>query len=262
MSNLMKAEPGVIIFDSAKAQEILSVMLEPWKGMTKETADNFDIQTAKASRAELNRMKKELEDGRKAVKKEINKPYDGFAVEVKKLVDTIDQYIGVLDVSIKQRENRLREDRRNLLAQDYRDFAPLIASIIPLDKILEKEWLNKSFGTRKAQEQMFAKVEKIMDEYDTLRQMEDSLEFYDEDKAVFFETLSLKEALANENIRKEQVRKIQEMEARHDSYIGEQQEEPEMHYYNLTVCCAPDVMRDFKERSDVAVVKFEEVDYV
>lgn len=257
----MKVQPAVITFDFPSAQKVLDEMLKPWKGMTSATADELDIKTCKASRAELNKMKKQLEDGRKAVKRDVNAPYDAFAVQVKSLVDTIDSYVKILDDSIKVRENRLKEDRRNVMAQDYRDFAPMIASIIPFDNILEPEWLNKSYGTGKAQREMYEKVERITEEYDTLREMEGTLEFYMEDKAVFFDTLSLKEALANENARKESARKIRELESYHDAYSGAESEVDER-YYNLTVCCAPEVIQKFAERKDVAVLKMEEVAHV
>lgn len=262
MSNeLAKVEPAVITFDFPTAQQILDQMLEPWKGMTSQDADSLDMKTVKASRAELNKMKRQLEDARKAVKKSVNEPYESFAAQLKSFTDTIDFYVKILDDSIKVRENRLKEDRRAMLSQDYRDFAPMIASIIPFDRILEPQWLNKTYGMRKAQEEMYDKVSNIMQEYDTLRDMEGSLEFYLEDKAVFVETLSLKEALANENARKESAKKIRELESYHDAYSGSESEVDER-YYNLTVCCAPEVIREFTERRDVAVIKMEEVSHV
>lgn len=262
MGELAKVEPAVVTFDFPTAQRILDKMLEPWDGMTVTDANAIDIKTAKASRAELNKMKNQLEDARKAVKREVNAPYNAFAKQLKSLVETIDDYIFVLDESIKIRENAMRQERRDELSQDYRDFAPMIASMIPFDKILEPEWLNKTYGIRKAQGEMYEKVERIMQEYDTLRNMEDSLEFYIEDKAVFFETLSLKEALANENARKQSASKIREFESYHGAYSGSQDEEVEEHYFNITVCCTQEVMRQFTEREDVAVLKFEEVSHV
>lgn len=255
-NEIMKVEPAVITFDFPRAQEILDVMLEPWKGLTPEGAADLDIKTARASRAELNRMKKELEDARKAVKRAINEPYEVLNGQVKELVGTIDTYCNILDTAIKQKEQRYRDDRMAQMSQDYRDFAPMIAEIIPFEKILKPEWLNKTYGTRKAQNEMYEIVERIRDEYETLRDMEGTLEFYVEDKAVFFDTLSLKEALANENTRKQQAKAIAKLESDHAEYSGEKVEE---HYYNLTVCCAPEVMRKFRERPDVAIVKFEEV---
>lgn len=260
-NTLMVVSKPEIQFDFPTAQKILDAMLEPWNGMTLADADSLDIKTCKASMAELNRMKKELEDGRKWVKKEVNAPYDAFAEQVKSLVDTIDSYVKILDDSIKIRENQMREDRKAQLAQDYQDFAPMIASVIPFDRILEPQWLNKTYGTGKAQKKLYEKAERVMQEYEALRNMEDSLEFYMEDKAVFFDTLSLKEALENENARKESAKKIRELESYHDAYSGAEHYVEER-YYNLTVCCAPEIMREFTERRDVAVVKFEEVAHV
>lgn len=260
-NNLMVVNKAEIQFDFPTAQKILDTMLEPWKGMTSADADNLDMKTANASRAELNRMKKELEDGRKLVKREVNAPYVEFAEQLKSLTDTIDSYVKILDESIKIRENGIREDRRAMLSQEYQDYAPMIASIIPFEKVLEPEWLNKTYGTAKAISELYDKVQRITEEYDTLRNMEGSLEFYMEDKAVFFDTLSLKEALANENARNESARKIRELESYHDAYSGAESEVDER-YYNLTVCCAPEVLRELTERNDVAVLKMEEVCHV
>lgn len=256
-NELMKVQPGVITFDYEDAKEILDTMLAPWKGLTTEGADGLDIKTAKASRAELNRMKNDLENGRKAIKREFSKPYDAFAGEVKNLVETIDFYVKILDTSIKIRENAAREDRKQRLKEDYIDFAPMIADIVPFERIFEDKWANSTYGTRKAQEEMFSKVERIRDEYETLREMKGTLKFYDEDKVVFFETLSLKEALANENHRSEMSGMIRDMERFQREMAGEDEEHG---WYRLTICCTPETLDAIVRMDDVLVARMEEVD--
>lgn len=264
MNEITKVQPAVITFDYPNAQQILDEMLKPWQGITLENADRIDLKQAKASRAELNKMKKQLEDARKAVKKEVNAPYDSFAAQIKTLVETIDQYCSILDESVKRREQQFRDERHAVLAQEFRDFAPFLTHVIELDQFLEKEWLNKSMSERRAIHEMQAKAVDIVNDYDTLRNMEGKLEFYDEDKAVFFETLSLKQALDHENARKEQVRRIAVMESYHESYdcgdlVDESLREGWL-TYEIKLRCDPVTLDEISKRTDVEIIGIKEAD--
>lgn len=262
MNEITKVQPAVITFDYPNAQQILDEMLKPWKGITPENADQIDIKQARASRAELNKMKKQLEDARKKVKREVNVPYDEFAEQIKSLVSTIDQYCSVLDESVKRREQQFRDERYAVLSQEFRDFAPFLTHVIKLDQFLEKEWLNKTMSERRAIHEMQAKLVDIVNDYDTLRNMEGKLEFYDEDKAVFFETLSLKQALDHENARKEQVRRIATMESYHNSYdcgeLVDQSVRDGWIAYEITLACDPVTLEEIAKRPDVEIIAIKE----
>lgn len=262
MNEITKVQPAVITFDYPNAQQILDEMLKPWEGITPEDADSIDIKQARKSRAELNKMKKQLEDARKMVKREVNVPYDEFAEQIKSLVATIDQYCSVLDESVKKREQAFRDERHAVLAQEFRDFAPFLTHVIELDQFLDKEWLNKSISERRAIQLMQEKAVGIVDDYDTIRNMEGQLEFYDEDKAVFFETLSLKAAFDHETQRKEQRRRIATMESYHESYdcgeLVEQSIRESWIVYEMTIACDPVTLEEIAKRSDVEVIAVKE----
>lgn len=264
MNEITKVQPAVISFDYPNAQQILDEMLKPWNGITPENADQIDIKQAKASRAELNKMKKQLEDARKAVKREVNAPYDSFAAQIKSLVETIDQYCSILDESVKRREQQFRDERHAVLAQEFRDFAPFLTHVIELDQFIDKEWLNKSMSEKRAIHEMQTKAVEIVNDYDTLRDMEDKLEFYDEDKAVFFETLSLKKALDHEKTRKEQVKRIAVMESYHDSYdCGDLVDESVRDgwlTYDIRLRCDPIALKEILSRTDVEVIEVKEAE--
>lgn len=262
MNEITKVQPAVISFDYPSAEQVLNEMLKPWEGLTPESADSIDIKQAKKSRAELNKMKKELEDARKAVKREVNQPYDEFAAQVKTLVATIDQYCSVLDESVKKREQALKDERHAVLAQEFRDFAPFLTHVIELDQFLDPKWLSQSMSERRAIMDMQSKAVEIVEDYDTIRNMEGQLEFYDEDKAVFFETLSLKAALEHEAQRKEQKRRIATMESYHDSYdcgeLVEQSVREGWIVYEMTLACDPVTLEEIAKRPDVEVIDVKE----
>lgn len=201
--------PAAITCDFAAMGRKLDEELEPYEGMTAETALTLDVKQAKAHRAYLNSLKKELEAARKAVKKAYDAPLREFEEKVRELVTRIDGFQRMLGDAIDAKTAAEREEKRGKLEQEYTDFAPFFAegehgALLPFDRILKSRWLNKSFAYAKAVKEMQEEVGGIAGDYEALKSQAESLEYYGEDVAVFFRTLSLQEALKHDAQRAEE----------------------------------------------------------
>ena len=187
-------QPATITADFAGMRAKLEKMIEPYRGITPETAASMDIKEAKACRADLRAISKRLNDDRKAIKKAYEAPLKEFEAAIKELDALIAEPCRVIDEAIKAREEAEREGRRNALEQVYRDFMPELVELVPFDAILDPKWLNKSFGEKKAENELCEKVAGIAADWESFKKIKPQLHFPDEAEREFWRTLSLREA--------------------------------------------------------------------
>lgn len=220
---------GPVIQNIAELEKKRDEAMRIYEGITPETAMELDLKTAKAARADLNAMCKELEDARKQVKREHMKQLEEFEVQVKGLEAPIKEAADALAEAVKAKEEAEREEKRAALRREYEEFAPFFACgengpVLDFDDICEKKWLNRSTTYKKAVEEMQDKVSAIAKDYESLKAQAENLPHYAEDVAVFFRTLSLSAALENDARRCEEDSRIAEMQAQQ----REVEERPEL----------------------------------
>lgn len=223
MNELVKVDfaPAVITFDAKAAHAKLDEQLAIYEGMTPESAAQLDLKEAKACRAGLNAMKRELDDARKAIKREYSAPLKEFEDSVKGLTQRIDGYVTMLGDAIDAKVDAEREEKRLALLREYEEFAPFLAggengALLPFDRICKGRWLNKSASFKKCVEEMQEVVEAITADYEALKAQAGNLHCYDEDVAVLFRTLSLQEALSHDAERAEEDARLRELQAQQE----------------------------------------------
>ncbi len=215
-------EPAVITADFPAMQKRLNELLADFEGMDAENVKTLDTKVAKACRADLNAMSKDLNEARKAIKREYNKPLAEFEAKVKELDAQIMKPRDILDKAIKGREEYEKQLRFEALEQAYVDFAPALADVVPFEKLLDPRWLNASYGEKKAENSLFEKAAGLAADWHTLRTA--TLHFPEETERFWFANLSLSEAL-NYDVRQwEEQQKIDRMKEEVIPY----QPEPEM----------------------------------
>lgn len=220
--------PAVISCDFDEMGRRLDEMLEPYEGMTPETAAGMDEKAAKACRAELNRMSRELNDARKAVKREYEAPLREFEAHVKELDARIRSYADILGDALKARDAAERARKRAAIEERYAEFAGSLAQALPFDRVLDPKWLNRSTSFKRAVDEMEDRVSAIAADYESLKSQAGSLAFFAEDEAVFLRTLSLREALEHDAARREETERIEAMKAEQAACAGEPEPEPEV----------------------------------
>lgn len=166
-----------------------------YKGATYDLTKADKIKEAKNDRSYLNGLKSEIEERRKAVKREYNKPLAAFEKRCKEITSIIDGASDGIKAQLDEAEERRRAGARAALEAHYREFAELLAPVVPYERLHDDKWLNKSFGEVKAKKALEEKVSAVARGWDTLKAQRGSMAHYEVAERELFRTLDLGSAL-------------------------------------------------------------------
>lgn len=169
--------------------------VELYEGATHDLTKADEIKEAKNDRSYLNGLKSEIEERRKAVKREYNKPLAAFEKRCKEITSIIDGASDGIKAQLDEAEERRRAGARAALEAHYREFAELLAPVVPYERLHDDKWLNKSFGEVKAKKALEEKVSAVARDWDTLKAQRDSMAHYEVAERELFRTLDLGSAL-------------------------------------------------------------------
>ena len=169
--------------------------VELYEGATYDLTKADKIKEAKNDRFYLNGLKNEIEERRKAVKREYNKPLAAFEKRCKEITSIIDGASDGIKAQLDEAEERRRAGARAALEAHYREFAELLAPVVPYERLHDDKWLNKSFGEVKAKKALEEKVSAVARDWDTLKAQRDSMAHYEVAERELFRTLDLGSAL-------------------------------------------------------------------
>ena len=169
--------------------------VELYKGATYDLTKADKIKEAMNDRSYLNGLKNEIEERRKAVKREYNKPLAAFEKRCKEITSIIDGVSDGIKAQLDEAEERRRAGARAALEAHYREFAELLAPVVPYERLHDDKWLNKSFGEVKAKKALEEKVSAVARDWDTLKAQRDSMAHYEVAERELFRTLDLGSAL-------------------------------------------------------------------
>lgn len=169
--------------------------VELYKGATYDLTKADKIKEAKNDRSYLNGLKSEIEERRKAVKREYDKPLAAFEKRCKEITSIIDGASDGIKAQLDEAEERRRAGARAALEAHYREFAELLAPVVPYERLHDDKWLNKSFGEVKAKKALEEKVSAVARDWDTLKAQRDSMAHYEVAERELFRTLDLGSAL-------------------------------------------------------------------
>lgn len=184
-----------------------------YEGATYDLASAQAIKEAKHDRSYLNGIKKEIDERRKAVEREYNKPLDAFEKRCKQITAIIDEAAGNIKAQLDQAEEERKARAYAKLQEHYEEFAGLLAPVVPYERFHEPQWLNKTFGEIKAYEALEAKVSKLAGDWETLKSQFEGEPFYAEAERELFATLDLGAALTAARKAAEEAARIAELKA-------------------------------------------------
>lgn len=148
-----------------------------------------EIAQAKKDRADLNKLKKAINDKRIAMEKEYMQPFNEFKAKVNEILALLDKPILAIDTQVKNYEAQIAEEKKQWIEATFKQKSPF--NWIKLEQIYNPKWLNSSFSKNAIEEEMdlfFSMIETELKSIDTLDYKEQALEVYKE-------TLSLSMAL-------------------------------------------------------------------
>lgn len=237
---MVRYEPARITADFDAMARKLGELMEPYEGMTRESLAKRPESELAQCRADINRIIKSVEDGRKAVKKEYSRPLAEFESRIKELLAPANEAETLLKDSIEAKKAERMALKRQGLERTYVDFLEsngigTLADVVPFDRVLDPRWLNKSFSAMKACGEIEARVESIAHDWTAVRAQRGALKHYDEVEAEFFRSLDLASALAVERKREEERAAIDALRSEVGDAPACEQESEGMNAYRIEV---------------------------
>lgn len=184
-----------------------------YEGATYDLTSAQAIKEAKHDRSYLNGIKKEIDERRKAVKREYNKPLDAFERRCKQITAIIDESTDAIKAQLDEAEQTRKDALYSRLQQHYEEFAGLLAPVVPYERLHEPQWLNKTFGEIKAQQALEVKVSDVARDWETLKAQQEAMPHYADAEREFFRTLDLGAALNAARLADEEDQRITELKA-------------------------------------------------
>ena len=120
---------------------------------------------AKADRASLNKLSKQINDVKIRKKKEVMKQYEGFEAGCKALIKLVDDASGKIDTQIKEAEEARRNARKQAIIKYYGSNE----EVVPLDMIFDPSWLNATVTDSNWQTAIDFKVQHIQGELNVIK---------------------------------------------------------------------------------------------
>lgn len=160
-------ELPAIRWNEAEVQQNLTEMLSAYTGRvyTPET-----IKDAKADRAAVNKLDKQLSDAARSAKAFYMKPLEDFLQSAKQMQGQCKAVSGAIDQQVKAVEEAERQDKQDALRAVYADCIGELRELIPFDRLLVPQWLNKTYDLAKAGRELRKSVETRREELRLIRE--------------------------------------------------------------------------------------------
>lgn len=162
-----RPELPAIRWNEAEVQQNLTEMLAAYTGRvyTPET-----LKDAKADRAAVNKLDKQLSDAARSAKAFYMKPLEEFLQSAKQMQGQCKAVSGAIDQQVKAVEETERQDKADALRAVYADCIGELREMIPFDRLLVPQWLNKTYDLAKASRELRKSVETRREELRLIRE--------------------------------------------------------------------------------------------
>ncbi len=180
-------------FPSIKAE--LQRHLDAYAGLV-YTDDS--IKEAKNDRATLNKVKKAIDEARKAYKAKCLAPYEAMEPQIKELLDLVEGQRTLIDDTVKDYENRQKEAKEQEVKKYYdRKAVALGAYAEPLyAKLFDKKWINASTARAKYEEDVLVAINGAATDIDAIKAMNSP--FVETLIGVYTDTMSMDQVKAKQ----------------------------------------------------------------
>ncbi|MBO7517823.1 MAG: DUF1351 domain-containing protein [Methanobrevibacter sp.] len=215
---------------TSNAKEFSAALKNELKNYTvKRYLDNPDA--AKTDKVYLNKLKDDVAKKRQLATQTWNKPLEEFSSIMKTLEKDIDSAYSELNSIVNQAAQKEKDEKKAKITEFWNT---LDFTVVPLDRVFNPKWLNKTEKLPSIMEECKAIVEKINGEMATLKSLQD------EDKetllSFYLDTLDLNATLQKGNQLKENRARIKAEEERKAAEKAKQEQFPPIDpsKYNVT----------------------------
>lgn len=209
--------PEKISFNFDELKQELTAKVSMYESMV-YTDDQ--LKEAKADKANLNKLKKALNDERIKREKEYMIPFNEFKSQVNEIISIIDKPVVVIDKQVKAYEEKQKEDKRIKIESYIADCELNYSNDLQGIRIpFNDKWLNASVSFKSIEEDISSTIDKIKSDLITLSNLP---EFGFESTEVYKSTLDINKALNEGHRMAEIARAKAEAEAKKAEYEATQ----------------------------------------
>ena len=216
-------KPASIDANFDDLEERVRKMVADYEGAVYDMSKDENVAAAKRDRAYLNGIVKQIDERRKAVKREYTKPLAAFEDRCKRIAGIAGGAADSIKAQLDEAEERRRDAAYAILKDYYEEVADLLAPVVPYERVHDEKWLNKSFGEVRAKRAVDERVGRLASDWESLKARRGGMRHYEEAERELFRTLDLGAALAAARAADEEDARIAEMKAA----IGPERATPE-----------------------------------
>lgn len=201
--------------------------------MPRKIESGEDYKQCKRERTALRKDIAEIDSERKAMTRDIKDAVRKFELGCKDVLTPLTDMESEYKKNIDDYEKYLIGQRKIALAKEYAEIAPDLVPLVPFDRLCDKfaadgKWFAFSTGDVKASQLMCKAVETIAADEGTISYATEGPEEEAEVKAEYFTTLDMSTALKNCLARREQRKRVEELERQRAEYAAQEQQDSEI----------------------------------
>ena len=174
------------------------------------------IKEAKADKANLNKLKKALNDERIRREREYMQPFNDFKQKINEIISIIDRPVAVIDKQVKAFDEKKKLEKLKSIKELFESISDK-PEWLKLEQIFSDRWLLASVSMRQVQDGMEGWFNEIKQSLDTLSNLAD---FAFEATEIYKSTLDINKAL-NEGKRLLEIQKRKEEQERLQKEVEE-----------------------------------------
>lgn len=166
------------------------------------------IKQAKTDKANLNKLKKALNDERIRREREYMAPFNEFKAQINEIIGIIDKPIAIIDKQVKEAEEQKKLEKAHAIEELFKEMTK--PEWVKLNAIYNSKWLNATSSMKSIREEIESRLEQINNDLATLSNLP---EFGFEATEVYKVTLDINKAV-NEGKRLAEIQKRKEEQER------------------------------------------------
>lgn len=128
------------------------------------------ITDAKKDRAKVNKLDKQFGEVTASVKAYYSTAYAEFETAVKQMRAQCKQVSGAIDAQVKAVEETEKEEKQAALRLVYEDCIEELHEMLPFERLMLPQWLNKTYDLAKASRELRKSVERRREDLKLIRQ--------------------------------------------------------------------------------------------
>ena len=203
---------GTLTTNALQLRDHVAATLERY---TPENYSEDNVDQAKADRAILNKAAKELNDRRIQLERDWNAPLQEFKSIIGDTVKMISEGSAKIDAVVKGVESKAKAEKRAAIEELWERKG---ITLLPLSKLWDERWLNKTKRLPAIEKEIGEKLLKIEAELDALAAVD--TEDGDTLRAYYLDCLDLQRTLAYSATLKANRQRLQEEQATRAAYVA------------------------------------------